>query len=97
MLHTQFGIFDVEWAVVWGAQSLAREAIGEYAALAEARGLTPTQLALAWVQSRWFTACTIIGATSLEQLKVPPPLPIPFSVVFLATFLHRASPAPSKT
>lgn len=41
--------------------------------LAEASGLTPTQLALAWVQSRWFTACTIIGATSLEQLKVPPP------------------------
>lgn len=50
-------------------KSLAREAIGEYVALAEARGLTATQLALAWVRSRWFTASTIIGATTMEQLK----------------------------
>ena len=27
------------------------------------------QLALAFVQSRWFVASTIIGATTMEQLK----------------------------
>jgi aryl-alcohol dehydrogenase-like predicted oxidoreductase len=44
------------------------EAARQYAALARANGLTPTQLALAWCYSRWFIAATIIGATSLEQL-----------------------------
>ena len=43
-------------------------AASQYAALARANGLTPTQLALAWCYSRWFVASTIIGATSLEQL-----------------------------
>ena len=45
------------------------EAAKRYAALAEANGMTPTQLALAWCYSRWFVASTIIGATSLAQLK----------------------------
>lgn len=39
-----------------------------YCALAEARGLTPTQLALAFVNSRPFVLSNIIGATTLEQL-----------------------------
>lgn len=43
-------------------------AASQYAALARANGLTPTQLALAWCYSRWFVASTIIGATNLEQL-----------------------------
>lgn len=34
-------------------KSLAREAVGEYVAVAKKHGLTPTQLALAWCQSRW--------------------------------------------
>ena len=41
----------------------------EYADLARAHGMTPAQMALAWCYSRWFVASTIIGATSLEQLK----------------------------
>jgi aryl-alcohol dehydrogenase-like predicted oxidoreductase len=45
------------------------DAVQEYTALARANGLTPTQLALAWCYSRWFVASTIIGATSLAQLK----------------------------
>jgi len=45
------------------------EAARQYAVLARAHGLTPTQLALAWCYSRWFVASTIIGATSLEQLQ----------------------------
>jgi aryl-alcohol dehydrogenase-like predicted oxidoreductase len=41
----------------------------EYAALARAHGMTPAQMALAWCYSRWFVGSTIIGATTMEQLK----------------------------
>ena len=40
-----------------------------YAELARAHGLTPTQLALAFVYHRWFVTSTIIGATNMQQLK----------------------------
>ena len=50
-------------------KSLAKEAVGEYCAVAAKHGLTPVQLALAWCDSRWFVASTIIGATSLPQLR----------------------------
>ena len=46
-----------------------RQAVSEYAAVATKHGLTPSELALAWCHSRWFVASTIIGATSLSQLK----------------------------
>ena len=52
-------------------QSLAKEAVSQYAEVARKHGLTPTQLALAWCASRWFVASTIIGATSLEQVGRP--------------------------
>jgi len=45
------------------------ESVREYAALARANGLTPTQMALAWCYNRWNVASTIIGATNLDQLK----------------------------
>jgi len=45
------------------------EALQAYANIAADAGLTLTQLALAFVRSRWFTASTIIGATNLKQLK----------------------------
>jgi aryl-alcohol dehydrogenase-like predicted oxidoreductase len=44
-------------------------AVAKYAQLARANGITPAQLALAWCYSRWFVASTIIGATTLDQLK----------------------------
>lgn len=44
-------------------------AVAEYAAVAEKHGLAPDQMALAFARSRWFTASTIIGATSVEQLE----------------------------
>jgi aryl-alcohol dehydrogenase (NADP+) len=44
-------------------------ATAEYAAIAQKYALTPTQLALAFVRSRWFVASTIIGATTMEQLQ----------------------------
>ncbi len=52
------------------AQSLARQAVSEYVTIAEKYGMTPTELALAWCYSRWFVTSTIIGATTLDQLKV---------------------------
>ena len=44
-------------------------AVRAYAELARELGLTPAQLALAFVYSRWFVASTIIGATTMDQLK----------------------------
>lgn len=40
-----------------------------YAKLARNNGLTPTQLALSFVMHRWCVTSTIIGATSMNQLK----------------------------
>ena len=45
------------------------EASRRYASVARANGLTPAQMALAWCYSRRFVASTIIGATSLAQLR----------------------------
>ena len=44
-------------------------AIEQYAQLAERHGLTPTQLALAFIKQQFFVTSTIIGATNLDQLK----------------------------
>lgn len=45
------------------------EAIDAYANLAQQRGLTLVQLALGYVASRWFVGSSIIGATTMGQLK----------------------------
>jgi len=47
----------------------ALEATEAYVSLAEEHGLDPAQLALQFVDGRPFTTSTIIGATSLDQLK----------------------------
>lgn len=44
-------------------------ACAAYAKLAREHGLTPTQLALAFVYHRWFVTSTIIGATTMAQLQ----------------------------
>ena len=44
-------------------------AVQAYAELARKHGMTPVQLALGFTRSRWFVTSTIIGASSLEQLK----------------------------
>ena len=49
-------------------QPMVREAIAAYVALAKQRGLSPVQLALGHVRSRWFLGASIIGSTSLAQL-----------------------------
>jgi aryl-alcohol dehydrogenase-like predicted oxidoreductase len=48
---------------------IVREAVSEYVQLARSRGITPVQLALGYVRSRWHVGATIIAATSLAQLE----------------------------
>lgn len=47
----------------------AQLAIGEYVTLAKKHGLDPSQMALAFVHQQPFVASTLLGATTLEQLK----------------------------
>lgn len=47
----------------------AEQATAAYVALAREHGLSPAQMALAWVNSRSFVTSNIIGATSMAQLK----------------------------
>jgi aryl-alcohol dehydrogenase-like predicted oxidoreductase len=44
-------------------------AVAAYAALARELGMSPATLALAFVYRRWFVASTLIGTTSLAQLR----------------------------
>lgn len=74
-------------------------AVGAYVELAARHGLTPTQLALAFVYSRWFVASTIIGATSVAQLDEDlAALALPLSPALLAEvdgiYLRHGNPAP---
>lgn len=47
----------------------AEQAIRAYCDLAREHGLSPAQLALAWVNSRSFLTSNIIGATTMDQLR----------------------------
>jgi aryl-alcohol dehydrogenase-like predicted oxidoreductase len=48
---------------------IVHEAVAEYAALAQRRGLSLVQLALGYVRSRPYLGASIIGATSMAQLE----------------------------
>ena len=74
-------------------------AVAAYVALARQHNLTPTQLALGFVRSRWFVASTIIGASSLAQLQETLPATLtPLSDEILtaidAIHLQYTTPAP---
>ncbi|MGB1092355.1 MAG: aldo/keto reductase, partial [Oceanobacter sp.] len=49
--------------------SVAEEAIEAYCKIAEAHGMTPATMALAFVNDRDFVTSNIIGATTMDQLK----------------------------
>jgi aryl-alcohol dehydrogenase-like predicted oxidoreductase len=51
-------------------KSLAKQAVAEYVKVAQKHGVTPTELALAWCKQKWNVTSSIIGATSMAQLKV---------------------------
>ena len=61
-------LFPPTWSPRY-LRPLVLAAVKDYAALARANGMTPAQMALAWCYSRWFVASTIIGATTMAQLK----------------------------
>lgn len=48
---------------------MVAEAVEAYEALARQHGLSLIELALGYVRSRWFIGSTIIGATSMDQLR----------------------------
>jgi len=66
--HGRLTIFPPNWSPRY-VRPQVWEAVREYAALARAHGMTPAAMALAWCYSRWFVASTIVGATTLDQLK----------------------------
>ena len=61
---TQFASFGQRYA-----KPNVPAATKEYVRIAQEAGLTPAKMALAFVRTRWFTGSTIIGATSLDQLR----------------------------
>ena len=66
--HGRLTIFPPTWSPRY-LRPTVLAAVAQYTELARDNGLTPTQLALAWCYGRWCVASTIIGATSLAQLK----------------------------
>lgn len=66
--HGRLTIFPPTWSPRY-LRPPVLAAVKEYAELARAHGMSPAQMALAWCYSRWFVGSTIIGATSLAQLK----------------------------
>lgn len=48
----------------------AQQAIAAYVALAQKHQLDPSQMALAYVRQQPFVASTLLGATTIEQLKI---------------------------
>ncbi|WP_088894123.1 aldo/keto reductase [Leptolyngbya ohadii] len=45
------------------------DAVAAYVEIAKQHGMTPAQMAIAFVRSRWFVSSAIVGATSIDQLK----------------------------
>jgi aryl-alcohol dehydrogenase-like predicted oxidoreductase len=74
------------------------EAIEDYLALAREFGMHPVHLALGFVTSRPFVTANIIGATTLEQLKLilaaPTTLPADLEKRIGAIHQIRGNPAP---
>ncbi|KAL2325743.1 hypothetical protein Fmac_024801 [Flemingia macrophylla] len=82
-------------------ESVSREATIKYLELAKKHGLTPIQLALGFVRDRPFMTSSIIGATSVGQLKedidafttTERPLPVEVMADIEAVFKRYKDPA----
>jgi aryl-alcohol dehydrogenase-like predicted oxidoreductase len=66
--HGRLTIFPPNWSPRYTRPRVI-EATHRYMKIAADNGMSVTQLALAWCYSRSFVASTIIGATTLPQLK----------------------------
>lgn len=76
------------------------EPVRRYAALAADHGLTPTQLAIAFVNSRAYLGSNIIGATTMEQLEEclsAEDVVLSDELLTAIEELHDANPSPSLT
>ncbi len=76
----------------------ATEAIRLYVAIAEQHGLSPAQMALAFVNSRPFVTSNIIGATTMEQLQENIDsihVELPDEVIKAIDAVHHAIPNPA--
>lgn len=74
-------------------------AVTAFCALAERHQISPPQMALAWLQSRWYVASTIIGATNLVQLNEnigSTALKLSDELVAEIEAIHRLSPSPAQ-
>jgi len=96
---------NARFTLPWGASMMAQhhenrdsDIVRKYAELAADNGLTPTQLAIAFVNSRPYLGANIIGATSTEQLaEILTAEDVTLSEDALNTIeeLHDALPSPS--
>ena len=76
----------------------AEAATEAYVQLARDHGLDPAQMALAFVNTRPFLTSTLIGATTLDQLRsniASVDLELPESVLDGIERIHQAHPNPS--
>lgn len=75
----------------------AEPAAKRYVALAQAHGLDPGQMAIAWTLTRPFVPSAIIGATTLEQLDInlgAIDVTLPDSVLAGIEAIHAEMPSP---
>lgn len=96
--HGRLTVFPANWSPRYVRPGVLA-AVARYVKLARDHGLTPAQLALAWCYSRWFVASTIIGATSLAQLKENIDafdLALPDEVVAQVNAIHAGLPNPGQ-
>ncbi|MDB5806851.1 MAG: aldo/keto reductase [Betaproteobacteria bacterium] len=64
----RLNLFDKAWSPRWRRPRVV-EAARDYAKLARDNGMSPAAMAIAWCKSRWVVTSTIIGTTSVEQMK----------------------------
>ena len=76
---------------------LAERATEAYVEIARQHGLNPAQMALAFVNQRRFLTSTLIGATTMEQLKIDIgsiSVKLPEEILRAIDTVHQASPNP---
>jgi aryl-alcohol dehydrogenase-like predicted oxidoreductase len=64
----RLNVFPKTWSPRY-VRPMTYEGARRYRDLAKESGISPATMALAWCYSRWFVASTIIGATSVDQLR----------------------------
>jgi aryl-alcohol dehydrogenase-like predicted oxidoreductase len=64
----RLNVFPKTWSPRY-VRPMTYEGARRYRDLAQENGISPATMALAWCYSRWFVASTIIGATSVDQLR----------------------------